>query len=237
MKICTELKTFFEEYKFDSIKSTPDIVIAAKNMKNDKPQALEQISAEGLNPSEVIERISEIFAGSNGYLVDVGQHQMWAAQSLKIGKDQRFITSGGLGAMGFAIPAAIGAAIAKEGRWVVIVGDGCMQLSIQELQTISQLNLPLTICIINNEQHGMVAQFQEENMNGRYVGTRIGFSNPSYEALAKGFGISSYHRISNLHEFEACVPVIELGSMAPQILEFMVSQEMKALPKMKYSHD
>jgi acetolactate synthase-1/2/3 large subunit len=237
LKICSDLETFFRNCLLDPIESTPEIVFAANKIKNEYPQAMEQYSSEGLNPSEVIERISQIFKDSNGYLVDVGQHQMWAAQSLKIGAAQRFITSGGLGAMGFAIPAAVGASIARKGRWVVIVGDGCMQLSIQELQTISQLNLPLTICIMNNDQHGMVAQFQEENMGGRFVGTRIGFSNPSYRSLAKGFGIPSYHRISSIEEFEACTPLIEIGSTSPQILEFIVSNKMRALPKMKFSND
>lgn len=113
---------------------------------------------------------------------------MWAAQSIKLENHQRFLTSGGLGSMGFAIPATIGGAIADPGHWITIVGDGCIQLSIQELQTISHYKLPISVHVINNNQHGMVAQFQEENMDGRYIGTRDGYSNPNFSLVSEAFG-------------------------------------------------
>jgi acetolactate synthase-1/2/3 large subunit len=176
--------------------------------------------------------ISSVFSEADGYVVDVGQHQMWAAQSLEINTRQRFITSGGLGAMGFALPAAIGAAIASKGRWIVIAGDGCTQLSIAELQTIYHYNLPITLCVFNNGQHGMVAQFQEANMEGRYISTREGYSTPDFTRLAEAFGIEAhrFQSVSELKEAEGFIP--EWGN-GPLVLEFTISPEAKALPKME----
>jgi acetolactate synthase-1/2/3 large subunit len=194
------------------------------------PQASEQSSLSGINPTELMSWISELGQHSNGYIVDVGQHQMWAAQSIKVAAQQRFMTSGGLGAMGFAIPGAIGAAIQKPGRWIAITGDGCAQLSISELQTIQHYNLPITICVINNNQHGMVAQFQEHNTSKRFIGTREGYSAPNFSQVAAAFGIESRRldTISNPKES----PDLLSKHPGPLLLEFMVSNEAKALPKM-----
>ena len=194
------------------------------------PQAAEQTKLSGINPTDLMLWISELGRQTNGYIVDVGQHQMWAAQSIKIWDQQRFITSGGLGAMGFAIPSAIGAAIEKPGRWVVITGDGCAQLSISELQTIRHYNLPITICVINNNQHGMVAQFQEHNTKNRYIGTREGYSAPNFSEVAAAFGIESI-RLDSLTNLEQSKEYYS-KSTGPLLLEFMVSNEAKALPKM-----
>src|SRR5437764_13634751 len=84
------------------------------------------------------------------YVSDVGQHQMWSAQSLELGADQRFITSGGMGAMGFGLPAGIGAALASGRPAVVIAGDGGLQLNIQELQTIAETAAPVTVVVLDN---------------------------------------------------------------------------------------
>ena len=87
---------------------------------------------------------------AKAYLADVGSHQMWAAQSLEITNGQYFLTSGGMGAMGFSLPAGIGASIAfNKNPVVVLVGDGCMQINIQELQTIVRNNLPIKIIVLN----------------------------------------------------------------------------------------
>jgi acetolactate synthase-1/2/3 large subunit len=195
------------------------------------PQKLEQSVDVEFNPNELMSWISSVNGQSNGYVVDVGQHQMWAAQSIEIQSHQRFITSGGLGAMGFALPAAIGAAIVQPGRWVVIAGDGCTQLSLPELQTIKQHNLPITVCIINNHQHGMVAQFQEANLGGRYFATRDGYSAPDFCELATAFGIKSL-KLQNLRDLSKAHELLSNWNTGPLVLEFIVSSEAKALPKM-----
>jgi acetolactate synthase-1/2/3 large subunit len=104
------------------------------------PQQEEQDEGLIWGPNDALLQISKLCKESEGFIVDVGQHQMWAAQSLELNDKHRFITSGGLGAMGFALPSAIGACFAKKGNWIVIAGDGCTQLSIAEIQTIKEHN-------------------------------------------------------------------------------------------------
>jgi acetolactate synthase-1/2/3 large subunit len=207
------------------------LIAEINELKEAKPQQSEQCSGLRINPSLLLEAISKMFSNSKGYIVDVGQHQMWAAQSLQIGINQRFITSGGMGAMGFALPASIGAAFANSGHWVVIAGDGCTQLSIAEFQTLASNNFPITLCVINNNQHGMVAQFQETNMAGRFTGTRQGYSAPDFCSVASAFGIPG-RKYSTISAFEEDKEFISSHSSGPMLLEFMVPNEAKALPKM-----
>jgi acetolactate synthase-1/2/3 large subunit len=214
-----------------------ELVEKSLAIKRSNPQEREQKSDLILNPTIAIEAISEIFKESNGYIVDVGQHQMWAAQSLSLEPNQRFITSGGLGAMGFALPAAIGASLGKSGRWVVVVGDGCLQLSSQELQTISHYDLPITICVFNNSQHGMVAQFQEENMDSRFVGTRLGYSNPNFNLLASSYGIDNYVKVTDMEDLQELRSVCADFSSGPALIELVIENSAKALPKMSHKSE
>jgi len=195
------------------------------------PQRAEQSSEVDFNPDDIMKWLSGLPSKVSGFIVDVGQHQMWAAQSLQLHGDQRFITSGGLGSMGFALPAAIGAAVSAPGRWIAIAGDGCTQLSIAELQTIHQLNLPITLCIINNNQHGMVAQFQETNMDGRFTATRDGYSAPNFCKVGQAFGIES-RKIKNHQDLVDVTEFVSTWNSGPLILEFIISASAKALPKM-----
>ena len=238
LAINANLQSFLANLNHSDIKiHKSELVDQIRASKTRKPQNTEQDSDLHLNPNDVMAKISETFSESNGYIVDVGQHQMWAAQSIDLNKGQRILTSGGLGAMGFALPASIGAAFSKKGNWVTILGDGCIQLSIQELQTVSQYSLPITICIINNNQHGMVAQFQEENMNSRFIGTREGFSNPNFSRIAESFGINNYLRVKTPRDLDKLGESIKNFSKGPAIIEFVIEQEAKALPKMKFSTD
>ena len=238
LAITANLQSFLTNLNQSEIKiHKSELVDQTRASKINKPQNTEQDSDLHLNPNDVLAKISETYSKSNGYIVDVGQHQMWAAQSIHLNPGQRLLTSGGLGAMGFALPASIGAALSKKGDWVTILGDGCIQLSIQELQTISQYGLPITICIINNNQHGMVAQFQEENMNSRFIGTREGFSNPDFSKIAGSFGISNYLLVKTPSDLSKLNESIEKFTDGPSIIEFIIEQEAKALPKMKFSND
>jgi acetolactate synthase-1/2/3 large subunit len=208
-----------------------------REIEKNHPQELEQEANLTLNPSIVMRHLGELFLESLGFIVDVGQHQMWAAQSIRLNDGQRFLTSGGLGAMGFAIPASIGAAAARNGRWISISGDGCLQLSSAELQTIVQYKLPIAVCVINNGQHGMVAQFQEENMDGRLTGTRDGFSNPNFQELARAYGFTQVAKISSVAELEDLKSLVENSKNEPIFLEFIVDPQAKALPKMSVKEE
>jgi acetolactate synthase-1/2/3 large subunit len=115
----------------------------------------------GLTPQMIMEHINKNFPKSI-YVTDVGQHQMWATQYLELDEDCKLLTSGGLGTMGFGLPAAIGAKIANPEKDVVCIsGDGGMQMNIQELATAVTQNAGITICVLNNYYLGMVRQMQQ----------------------------------------------------------------------------
>jgi len=123
--------------------------------------------------------------------VDVGQHQMWAAQWLGLTTKDRFLTSAGLGAMGYALPAALGAQVADPGAEVwAIVGDGCAQMTIQELGTAVQERLPVKMVILNNGYLGMVRQWQQLFYDGRISQTPI--ASPDYVKLADAYGATGF---------------------------------------------
>jgi acetolactate synthase-1/2/3 large subunit len=122
---------------------------------------------------------------------DVGQHQMWAAQRVRASHPQHFLTSGGLGSMGFGLPAAMGAQTAHPGRMVVaIVGDGGFQMSMAELATLRRHELPVKIVLLDNRNLGMVRQWQELFYNGRYSATALP-DNPEFTTIARAYGIEA----------------------------------------------
>lgn len=198
------------------------------------PAENEQESDLQINPNILIENFSRKSIDVQGYVVDVGQHQMWAAQSVVLTKNQRFLTSGGMGAMGFALPTAIGAQLKTKGKWIVISGDGCAQLTIPEFQTIRSLSLDLTILIFNNHQHGMVAQFQESNLDSRFVGTRIGYDTPDFVKVATSFGIPST-RVTTYLDFQNLETFFENHPQGPTLIEIEIPVDAKALPKMDHT--
>ena len=123
---------------------------------------------------------------------EVGQHQMWAAQHYLCRHPRRFISSGGLGTMGFGFPAAIGAQVACPGQLVIdIAGDGSFQMTLQELATAVQYKLPVKVCIINNQYLGMVRQWQELFWNKRYSHTCMECQ-PDFVKLAEAYGAEGY---------------------------------------------
>jgi acetolactate synthase-1/2/3 large subunit len=134
--------------------------------------------------------LSSCCAGGEIICLDVGQHQMWAGQSFRLKRGQRMLISGGMGAMGFALPAALGAARAAPGKNIIVIaGDGGMQVNIQELDTIASLKLPVKIFVLNNRCLGMVRQFQDMYFGGRRQSTVIGYSCPDFGKLAAAHGI------------------------------------------------
>jgi len=123
---------------------------------------------------------------------DVGQHQMWVAQAYPFRKPRTLLTSGGLGTMGIGLPAAIGAALAHpDKRIVCFTGDGSILMNIQELATLADLNLNVTVLIMNNKHLGLVRQQQELFYEKHYIATKF-IANPNFARIAGGFGIISY---------------------------------------------
>ena len=160
---------------------------------------------------------------------DVGQHQMLAAQLARFEKPRRWLTSGGLGTMGFGFPAAIGAALAEPGvRSVVIAGDGGFQMTAQELATLTRYDIPVKIAIINNSYLGMVRQWQELFHGKRYSEVYLGESNPNFLKLAGAYGIEGW-RASSEAELPAALGAW-LDHDGPALLECAVPQEHGVFP-------
>ncbi len=157
----------------------------------------------GLKPQFVIEQLSRFTEGNAIIATDVGQHQMWVAQYYRFKKPRTLISSGGLGAMGFGLPAAIGASIGRPGQMVVLVtGDGSIQMTMQELGTMMEQELPVKILILNNQSLGMVRQLQEFYCEGRYIAIQLQVSSRLY-ALGKGLWDSRLHARDRRRRHEA----------------------------------
>lgn len=159
---------------------------------------------ELLSPQWLIEQIYKESKGEAIITTDVGQHQMWAAQFYKFEKPNRWVTSGGLGTMGFGFPAAVGAQLGKPDDLVVaIVGDGGFQMTLHELSVVHEHNLPVKIMIVNNEALGMVRQWQEKFYEKRYSESIL--ANPDFVKLAESYGVKGY-RVNKEEEF---VPLLK----------------------------
>lgn len=178
----------------------------------------------------VIERISEKTKGNAVIVTDVGQHQMWTAQHYKYNNPRSNLTSGGLGTMGFSLPASIGAAFAVKDRPVIsISGDGGFQMNIQELTTAVSNNLPIKIFIINNTFLGMVRQWQELFHKEKYSFTDLGASNPDFVKVGEAFGIESYST-DNPKEVDGLLEKALAVKDRPFLVEFKVVKEDMVFP-------
>jgi acetolactate synthase-1/2/3 large subunit len=177
--------------------------------------------------AETIDRLSTQTKGDAVIVADVGQHQMVAARYSKFTKPDSFITSGGLGTMGFALPAALGAKVATPKRQVVaIIGDGSFQMNIQELATLAQEQIPVKIIVLNNNFLGMVRQWQQMFHGKRY--SFVDLKNPDFVAVAKGFYINA-KRIEKREELDKSIADL-LESDKPTLLEVMVKKEENVFP-------
>lgn len=185
-------------------------------------------SEDELKPQWVIEMIHHTTKGDAIVTTDVGQHQMWAAQYYKFNKPRSWITSGGLGTMGFGFPSAIGAQIAHEDRVVVSInGDGGIQMCAQELAICAIHNIPVKVVIINNQVLGMVRQWQEMVYDNRYSHIDLSGS-PDFVKLAEAYGVKGY-RASNKEEAKLAWEKA-LHHPGPAVVEFIVRKEENVYP-------
>lgn len=182
---------------------------------------------EGLTMAEVIEEINIASKNSAIIVTDVGQHQMVACRYAKFNQTKSNVTSGGLGTMGFALPAAIGAKMGAMDREVVaIIGDGGYQMTIQELGVIFQHKLPVKIVVLNNDHLGMVRQWQELFFERRYASTVM--VNPDFVKIAEGYSIKAT-RISERKDLKATIQEM-IASDEPYFLEVKVEKEHNVFP-------
>ncbi|MDR0547996.1 MAG: biosynthetic-type acetolactate synthase large subunit [Deltaproteobacteria bacterium] len=193
------------------------------------PLTYDRADSDGLmKPQFVIEALYRATNGKAVVVTDVGQHQMWAAQFYRYDRPRQFITSGGLGVMGFGLPASIGALIARPQTTVVnITGDGSIMMNIQELATVAQENLPVKVAILNNGTLGMVRQWQDLFYGQRYAATTLGPS-PDFTLLAKAFGLKGY--VAKTEAEAEAVIALALADPGPSVMDFKVSPRENVFP-------
>lgn len=191
-----------------------------------EPEIVPNVSTE-IKMAEVIHSLSEITEGKATIVTDVGQHQMVAQRYYQFSRWRSNVTSGGLGTMGFALPAALGAKLAQpENLVVAVIGDGGFQMTVQELGTVFQTGAELKILILNNQFLGMVRQWQDLFFDKRYSSTEM--MNPDFQTIAKGYGIKA-QKVSERKELKNALNrfVHEEGSF---LLEVMVGKEDNVFP-------
>ncbi len=215
-----------------------------KSWKDSFPLAT--VEKEGLTPKKIIDKINEMFKDPV-VVTDVGQHQMWASQFISMDGDTKFLTSGGLGTMGYGFPAAMGAKFGNPNKDVICIsGDGGMQMNIQELATAVSYELPLILCIFNNSYLGMVRQWQQLFFSKRYSSTCIrrrkscelrceGPGNacppytPDFVALAEAYEAYGI-RVSDPSEIENAFNFAKSNKNAPTIIEFIIDMDEMVFP-------
>ncbi|SFF10510.1 acetolactate synthase, large subunit [Paenibacillus algorifonticola] len=185
-------------------------------------------SEDELKPQWVVEMLHETTNGDAIVTTDVGQHQMWAAQFYKFNKPRSWVTSGGLGTMGFGFPSAIGAQMANPDRLVISInGDGGMQMCAQELAICAINNIPVKVVILNNQVLGMVRQWQELIYDNRYSHIDLSGS-PDFVKLSEAYGVKGF-RATNKEEAKA-VWEEALRHPGPAVVEFVVRKEENVYP-------
>jgi len=176
---------------------------------------------------EVVKAVSDLTGGDAVIVTDVGQHQMAVARYYTFSGKSTLVTSGGMGTMGFGLPASMGAASGNPGKPVIaFIGDGGFQMTVQELGTIMQYQIPVKIILLNNSFLGMVRQWQQMFFNGRYASTEM--VNPDFMALAGAYGIPA-HRVTQREKLRDAI-VTMLAAEGPYILETVISREANILP-------
>ncbi|MCW3062585.1 MAG: acetolactate synthase, large subunit, partial [Capsulimonas sp.] len=208
-------------------KMHPEWVGQINKLKQDFP--LHYPNDGVLHGQYVIEQIGEVSDHKAICVTDVGQHQMWAAQFFKCEMPRQFVTSGGLGTMGFGLPAAIGAQFGAPDKTVFLVtGDGSIQMCIQELMVATIYKLPIKICILNNQFLGMVRQWQELFQGNRYSSVDMEAA-PDFVKLAEAYGAHAI-RCFNPSGVRAALEEAMSITDRPTVLDFRISKEENVYP-------
>ena len=232
----SDLSDFFTQIEdFDSEYNAPtDWLNEIEEKKQARLDTSELENINGINPNVFIHQLSQASQWAKAYTADVGNNQMWTSQSLELNENQLFLTSGGMGAMGYSLPAAIGASITLDNASVVaIAGDGGFQINIQELQTIRRNNLPIKIVILNNHCLGMIRQFQDSYFDSCYQSTVWGYNAPNFTKVALAYGIESFS-ISKPEQTETGLAKLWEDPTQPFLLEISMDIHTNVFPKMMF---
>ncbi|EPD6684785.1 acetolactate synthase 2 catalytic subunit [Cronobacter sakazakii] len=183
---------------------------------------------EGIFAPLLLKQLSDRKPVNSVVTTDVGQHQMWAAQHMRFSRPENFITSSGLGTMGFGLPAAVGVQVARPGDTVICVtGDGSFMMNIQELGTVKRKQLPLKIVLLDNQRLGMVRQWQQLFFSERYSETNLS-DNPDFLTLASAFGIAG-QRITRKDQVAAALETM-FNSEGPYLLHVSIDEAENVWP-------
>lgn len=234
LKICTDIEGFFKQFKITADTfPCADANWVAELITRRERYDVDEYPDWRISPHQVFKRLNETMRGQAvNYVCDVGNHQMWAAQGIRLGADQAVHYSGGMGAMGFALPAAIGIGLSSPKRTIVITGDGSLQVNSQELDTLNRLELNLTIIVMNNFSLGMVKNFQDMYFDGRNQSTRKGYSCPSFAKLAEAYGL----RAIQINDTGSLQPAFEkmAGNTSPLLIEIMMEGATECRPRLAF---
>nr|QUE29716.1 IlvB [Erythrotrichia carnea] len=222
--VCEELMIKLDDLSFK--KHTTSWLERIQAWKKEYPLIVPN-NPQGISPQEAINTLND-YAKEAYFTTDVGQHQMWAAQFIKT-MPRRWVSSAGLGTMGFGLPAAIGAQVAYANKQVVcITGDASFQMNLQELGTISQYNLKIKIIVINNHWQGMVRQWQEAFYNGRYSHSNMEQGAPNLKTLAQAYNIKAI-TVTKSNEVDQAIKEI-MNHDGPVLADFQVLEEQNCYP-------
>ncbi|MCP2636619.1 acetolactate synthase large subunit [Microbacterium sp. HD4P20] len=204
-------------------------------LRDEFPLGYTQPSDGLMSPQYVIQRIGDLTGPEGIYAAGVGQHQMWAAQFIKYERPNAWLNSGGAGTMGYSVPAAMGAKVAEPDRHVwAIDGDGCFQMTNQELATCAINNIPIKVAIINNSSLGMVRQWQTLFYNGRYSHTDLNTGHdtvriPDFVKLAEAYGCLAI-RVEKEEDVDAAIKTALETNDRPVVIDFVVSADAMVWP-------
>jgi acetolactate synthase-1/2/3 large subunit len=188
-------------------------------------------TAPHIVPGYFISKLSRQTPDDAVICLDVGQIQMWTAQTFEVRRQQRILTEGGMASMGCALPLAIGASFAKPDHTIVaITGDGGFQLNIQELQTLYHHQLPVKIVLLNNNCYGMIRQFQQQYLDGRFQSSVIGYSAPDFQDVVRSYKIRTF-KITRNSEIDHALNML-FDDKQPALLEVEIDMNCSATPKL-----
>ena len=228
LPIVGDVKEFLQDFQpMVEACHTEQWVEEVQSWNQNVPRYSEKDSNSLLKPQQVIELLNNYSHGDALVATDVGQHQIWTSHYYKFSQERTFITSGGLGTMGYGVPAAIGAAFAETGKDVILVsGDGSFQMNFQELSIIAAHQLPIKIAILKNSYLGMVRQWQEMFYKKRY--SSVHMTSPNFVTLAEAYGIQGA-AAKSLEDAEKVISQA-FQTNKPFLMEFDVTEEENVFP-------
>ena len=231
LMLIAELKAQMKSAKTDY----EDWWVFLNGLKERYPLGYSETEDGKLSPQYVIQRIGELSGPEAIFAAGVGQHQMWSAQFIKYERPNSWLNSGGLGTMGYAVPAAMGAKVAQPDRLVwAIDGDGCFQMTNQELATCTINDIPIKVAIINNSSLGMVRQWQTLFYNSRYSNTDLNTGTdtimvPDFVKLGEAYGCLAI-RVEKIEDVDAAIKLAMETNDRPVVIDFIVGRDAMVWP-------